>query len=294
MTQVGRNHISWHGSVKNYRQAKRRIVEYLDGDGFAILNADDPLSVEILSELNHPALTYGMRLPAEITANVIEQHINEQLFVLSAGNDSVGVRTEMIGDHHVYNCLAAAAMALTYGIDLPAIARGLEAVEKLPGRMERVMCGQDYAVLVDAADSPDALRECFRAARTSTTGRLICVFGTHDDCDQAALPAIGRVLGAMTDVAFVTSQGAGDHSHRACMELRSGFAEPRRARVVIDRGEAIRTALDEARSGDTVVIAGMGERPHTPDADGLYLNDYEMVRRALHGSLTTTQPRSAA
>ena len=90
-----------------------------------ILNADDPVSVEMLSELNQPALTFGMKQPAEITAEIVEQYVNEQTFVLSAGDESVGVRTAIVGDHHVYNCLAAATMALAYGIELTTIARGL-------------------------------------------------------------------------------------------------------------------------------------------------------------------------
>jgi UDP-N-acetylmuramoyl-L-alanyl-D-glutamate--2,6-diaminopimelate ligase len=295
ITHVGKNHISWHGSLANYRQAKRRIFDYMDPDAFAILNADDPTSVEMLSDLNRPALTYGLRLPSEITAQIIEQHINEQLFVLSAGDDSVGVRTALIGDHHVYNCLAAAATALTYGVELPDIARGLEAVDRLPGRMERVMRGQDFAVLVDAADSPDSLRECLRTARRNTSGRLICVFGAHTDCDPTSLPAIGRVIGAMADVAIVTSQGGHDSSHRSCLELRSGFADPRKARVVVDRAEAIACGLSEARAGDTVVIAGMGNRPHTPDEDGLFIDDCELARRALEAnSIATSQQRLAA
>jgi UDP-N-acetylmuramoyl-L-alanyl-D-glutamate--2,6-diaminopimelate ligase len=260
-----------------------------------ILNADDPVCVEILSDLNQPALTYGLRLPSEITAHIVEQQINEQLFVLSAGDDSVGVRTAMIGDHHVYNCLAAAAMALSYGVELPDIARGLEAVDGLPGRMQRVACGQEFAVLVDAADSPDALRECLRTARRATSGRLICVYGAHDDCDPALLPAIGRVVGAMADIGIVTNSSGHGGSHRACMELRSGFAEPRKARVIVDRGEAIACGLNEARAGDTLVIAGMGDRPHTPDGDGLFINDCEMVRRTLDGSAhNTSQQRLAA
>ena len=115
------------------------------------------------------------------------------------------MRTEIVGDHHIYNCLAAATTALAYGIELTTIARGLESVDRLPGRMERVMCGQDFAVLVDAADSPEALRNCLRAARQVTSGRLICVFGASDDCDSTELPAIGRVIGAMADVAVVTN-----------------------------------------------------------------------------------------
>jgi UDP-N-acetylmuramoyl-L-alanyl-D-glutamate--2,6-diaminopimelate ligase len=296
LTQIGSHHLDWHGSTSNYHNAKRRILDYLHPDGVAILNADDPISMKILDELARPVLTYGLRGASEITAHIVEQHINEQTFVLSAGDDLVGVRTEIVGDHHVYNCLAAATTALAYGIELTTIARGLEAVDRLPGRMERVMCGQDFAVLVDAASSPDGLRYCLRAARKATTGRLICVFGASDDCDSTALPAIGRVLGAMTDLAVITNtRPAVEGQHRTCMELRSGFADVRSARVILERGQAIGWALAEAQAGDTVVIAGMGERPHTPlDPDDSFANDAEIVRRLLHGREAASPLRMAA
>jgi UDP-N-acetylmuramoyl-L-alanyl-D-glutamate--2,6-diaminopimelate ligase len=286
ITQVGRRHLDWYGSVENYRKAKRQIFGYMHPDAVAILNADDPTSVSMLSDLNQPALTYGMKLPSEISANIVEQYINEQLFVLSAGDDSVGVRTAIVGDHHVYNCVAAAAMALAYGVELPEIARGLEAVDYLPGRMERVMCGQEFAVVVDAADSPDALRVALRAARSATGGRVICVFGSHDETDSE-LQAAGRVIGAMADVAVVTHGYPGVESHRSCMETRIGFAEPRKSQIVLDRVEAITWALNEAKRGDTVVITGMGDRCHTPAAiDGTLINDCEIVRQVLRGRLT--------
>ncbi|HEX5470753.1 MAG TPA: UDP-N-acetylmuramyl-tripeptide synthetase [Lacipirellulaceae bacterium] len=296
LTQIGNHHLDWHGSTANYHRAKRQILDYLHADGVAVLNADDPVSMKILDELARPALTYGLRGASEISAHIVEQYINEQTFVLSAGDDSVGVRTEIVGDHHVYNCLAAATTALAYGIELTTIARGLEAVDRLPGRMERVMCGQEFAVLVDGANSPEALRYCLRAARKATTGRLICVFGASDDCDSVALSAIGRVLGAMADTTVITNAcAAAEGRHRACMELRSGFADIRKARLILDRQQAIRWALAEAQAGDTVVIAGTGERPHTPlDPDGALANDSEIVRQFLHGGAMTSPLRLAA
>jgi UDP-N-acetylmuramoyl-L-alanyl-D-glutamate--2,6-diaminopimelate ligase len=283
ITHVTRKHVQWHGSVENYRRAERRIFDYLHPDAVAILNADDPVSVKILDDLSRPALTFGMRETSEITAQIVEQHINEQTFVLSAGDHAVGVRTAIAGDHHVYNCLAAATTALAYGIELTTIARGLEAVDRLPGRMDRVMCGQDFAVLVDAADSPEALRVCLRAARKSTSGRLICVFGTRDDYNSDELPAIGRVIGTMADAAVITRGGpTDDASHRSCLELRCGFADVSKARIILDRAEAIGWALGEAQSGDTVVIAGMGDEPHTPtDMENQLIGDAEMASQVL-------------
>lgn len=296
ITQVGSHHLEWHGSLENYRQAKQRIFEYLDPDAVAILNADDPVSVRMLSELARPVLTFGMRGASEISAQVIEQYVNEQTFLLSAGDDSVGVRTEIVGDHHIYNCLAAATTALAYGIELTTIARGLESVDRLPGRMERVMCGQSFAVLVDSADSPDALRHCLRAARQVTSGRVICVYGASVDCDPSESAAIGRVIGAMADVAAVTNGCPADEgSHRTCIEIRNGFADNRKARVILDRQEAIQWAMSEAQTGDTVVVAGMGEQPHTPiGPEGVLVNDSEIVRNALRGAESTVPLRLAA
>jgi UDP-N-acetylmuramoyl-L-alanyl-D-glutamate--2,6-diaminopimelate ligase len=285
VTHVGRKNLAWHGSLENYRNAKRRIFDYLQPDGVAIINADDPVSVGMLSNLNHAALTFGLREQAEIVGEIIEQHINEQIFVITAGDDSVAVRTPIIGDHHVLNCLAASATALAYGIPLSDVARGLEAVDRLPGRMERVMCGQEFAVLVDAANSPEALRASLRAARQSTGGRLICVFGTPDRYDEAELRATGRVLGAMSDVAVITSCGRIDGAHRSCIAIHTGLADRRKGRVILDRNEAIAWALSEAKAGDTVLIAGMGDRPHTPCDAAEPVADGTVIRNLLNGNL---------
>jgi UDP-N-acetylmuramoyl-L-alanyl-D-glutamate--2,6-diaminopimelate ligase len=282
ITHVDRNHLAWHGSVENYRQAKRRIFDYLQHEGVAILNADDSVSMRMLSELQHPALTFALQKPAEVTAEIIEQQVNEQLFVMTTGDESVGVRTAIVGDHHIYNCLAAATIALAYGVELTNIARGLEAVDSLPGRMERVMCGQDFAVFVDAADSPAALRACLQAARRVTRGRLICVFGAPGDGDSNDWSAMGRVVGAMADAAVVTENGRHDASSGACQQLVGGFADRRKTRIMRDRAAAIAWALDEAEAGDSVVIAGRRDCGHTwGDGAEMRLNDSAIVRRAL-------------
>src|SRR5262249_38357570 len=123
-----------------------------------------------------------------------------------------------------------------------------------------------------------------------------CVFGAGDECDSTELPAIGRVIGAMSDMAVVTNAGPAAHGrHRTCMELRSGFADVRKARVIIDRGEAISWAMQEAQTGDTVLIAGMGERPHSPlDPEDALACDTELVRHKLHGPSPKAALRLAA
>jgi UDP-N-acetylmuramoyl-L-alanyl-D-glutamate--2,6-diaminopimelate ligase len=297
ITHIGRDHLDWHGTLENYRQAKRRILDHLHPDGVAIFNADCQESMRILATFNQPALTIGLRKPAEITAQIIEQHVNEQIFVITAGDDSVGVRTAIIGDHHVYNCLSATAMCLAYGIELPTIARGLEAVDSLPGRMERVIGGEGYSIYVDAAKSPEALRACLRAARQVTKGRVICVFDSEGCPARNERVALGRVAGALAEMSVITTngrriEGRADHSR----DIVHGFADPRKAHVILDRREAIAWALEQASESDTIVIAGMGDRLHpVNDANELPGDDCDVVRQILRGhTAETTTHRIAA
>ena len=133
----------------------------------------------------------GIESPAEITAVPVEQCISEQTFLLTAGSETVPVRTQMIGTHHIYNCLAAAAVGLAYGIELTTVVRGLESVGHVPGRLERIECGQPFGVFVDFAHTPDALTGVLKTLRQVTSGRLICVFGAGGQRDRAETSADG-------------------------------------------------------------------------------------------------------
>jgi UDP-N-acetylmuramoyl-L-alanyl-D-glutamate--2,6-diaminopimelate ligase len=296
LTQVGRDHLDWHGSLENYRQAKRRIFDHLHVDGVAIFNADCQESMRMMATFNQPALTIGLRNSAEITAQIIEQHVNEQTFVLTAGDDSVGVRTAIVGDHHVYNCLSAAATCLAYGIELTTIARGLEAVDSLPGRMERVVCGDGFSIYVDAAKTPETLRACLRAARQVTTGRVICVFGAGELAAREQLRALGRVAGSLADVSVITGNGPRETSCRDnSRDIVHGFADPRKSHVILDRAEAIAWALEQASEGDTVVVTGMGDRLHpVAEAKDLPRDDCDVVRQVLSGQYQSVAPHRIA
>lgn len=290
VTQVGRDHLDWHGSLDNYRQAKRRILDHLHADGIAILNADCQPSMRMLAEIDGPALTIGLRQQAEITAEIVEQHINEQTFVLTAGDDSVGVRTAIVGDGHVYNCLTAAALCLSYGIELTTIARGLEAVDELPGRMQRIVCGQGFSVLVDVANTPETLRACLKAARNVTSGRVICIFGANGEMQPDHLPALGRVAGSLADVSVVTTTGPRERGSRDfTRQIIAGFSDPQKAHVILDRAEAIVWGLDQASEGDTVVLAGMGDRLYpSGNTNELPWDDGDVARRVLTGAFGST------
>ena len=287
VTNVTRDHLDYHCTIHDYRLTKSKLFDHLPPEGLAVINADDPTSAGYLRRLDGPVLTVGMRSAAEVTATMVEQHPSEQTFLLCAGSETIPVRTRMIGTHHVYNCLEATAVGLVYGIELPVIVRGLEAAEHVPGRLERIECGQPFSVFVDFAHTADALTAALRTLRGVTRGRLICVFGAGGDRDRRKRPLLAQAVEHDADLAVVTSDNPRTEDPQAIIaDVLEGFRHPGDAEVVADRAEAIRFALRSARPADCVLIAGKGHETHQIVGDEHFpLNDAEIAREWLYETM---------
>lgn len=282
LTNLRRDHLDVHGSVRNYRRAKARLFEQLKPTGFAVVNADDPGSQNILSRLTCPVITVGQRQAAEVTAHVLERHASEQTFLLRAGNESIPVRTQMIGDTHVSNCLSATAMGLVMGLDLPTIVRGLEAVKRIPSRLDRLSCGQDFGVYVDCADTPDRLAVCLRTMRQVTRGRVLCVYSASDELPANERPLLGRVAERAVDVGIITNSSLHcEPSLCVTHDILDGYERPARAHSIPSRINAIQWALDKARPGDSLLIAG-GSRTGWLGEETQGTDDFELARNWLY------------
>ena len=280
LTNLRRDHLDYHGSVFNYRRIKSRLFEQLKPQGAAVLNADDSASRFVLQRLNCPVLTVGLHTPAELTATVVERQLGEQTFLLHAGDETAAIQTRMMGDHHVYNCLSAAAVGLLMGLELPMIARGLEAVDSIPGRLEPVVCGQPFGVYIDAARSPDTLAVALRTLRQVTSGRVLCVFSCGAHSDPAQRPLLGRVVERTAHLGVITDERPGGRqSLQRAHEIIDGYDRPARAHVLPNRVEAIRWTLSQARPGDTVLIAGNGARRYSRDRQEHQTGDDRSVAR---------------
>ncbi|MBL9163517.1 MAG: hypothetical protein JNL18_12345 [Planctomycetaceae bacterium] len=253
-TTIDSARLDLHQSVKNYRDAQRRILDYLSATGVAIVNADDAVSCRWLGEIAGPALTYGLGDEAQINGVVVEENACETVFILSAGTDSAAVRTSIVGRQHVTHCLAATAVALAHGIEFQTIAQGIESVKKLPARMERVDCGQDFPVFVDAARTVSGLRATLRTARALSRRRVICVMGEHMAATAGESEAIRGVLEKMADVTIVTDAVAS--LHEDWFGVKSAKHDRRQLQIAADRTDAIAMAIAMAGDGDVVVIAG--------------------------------------
>ena len=191
-----------------------------------------------------------------------------------------------MGLHNVYNCLVAAGVGLVYGIDLPTIVRGIESVQFVPGRLERLECGQPFGVFVDYAHTPDALATCLDALRGVTRGRVICVFGAGGDRDRQKRPLMGRAVEVRADLPVITNDNPRhEDPDEIASQILGGFTDATRAQVILDRAAAIRWALAEARPGDCVMIAGKGHEDYQIVGDErLYFDDREVARHWLYES----------
>jgi len=285
VTNVGRGDSSWRCDERRFRGALHRWLGQLKPDGLVVLNGDDPLSDRMCDELPGPALRIGMESDSHLFATVIERHVSEQTFLLSAGAETLPIRTTCLGDHHVMNCLAAAAAGLALGIEATTVVRGLESVRSVPGRLERVECGQPFSVFIDGGATVGRLERAIGVLRPVTRGRVICVYGPTARTPRAERSLLGRTVERHADYGIITSNDPEDVPVvRIHDDVLDGYQRPARAHFIPDRRRAIRHALDMARPGDTVLIAGKGERQgQTARGRTMPFDDAEEARRWLLG-----------
>ncbi|MEX1357992.1 MAG: UDP-N-acetylmuramoyl-L-alanyl-D-glutamate--2,6-diaminopimelate ligase [Gaiellaceae bacterium] len=259
-TNLSQDHLDFHGTMERYFAAKRRLFDGVP----AVVNVDDPWGRRLLDELGGEGLTFGFSEDAEVGPGAL-----------------AGVELRLRGRFNVLNALGAAAAAQVLGIDPDAVRAGIEAVEGVPGRFEEVSEGQPFTVLVDYAHTPDSLETVLREARGLAEGRVLCVFGAGGDRDRDKRPLMGRVAGELADLAVVTSDNPRSEDPDAIIaEILAGAA--RELVVEPDRRAAIEAAVEAARPGDVVVVAGKGHE-QGQEAGGIVLpfDDREVAREAL-------------
>jgi UDP-N-acetylmuramoyl-L-alanyl-D-glutamate--2,6-diaminopimelate ligase len=195
------------------------------------------------------------------------------------------VNARLVGRHNVMNALAASAAALALGLPPAVVATALEGLPPVPGRLERIECGQDFRVLVDYAHTPDALEKVLDLLRPLTRGRLIVVFGCGGDRDRTKRPLMGRAVAEAADLLVVTSDNPRSEEPQAILdEIFAGIPAGRRGAAVreADRREAIRLACETARGGDIVLVAGKGhETTQTIGSQVLPFDDRQVAREVL-------------
>ena len=265
-TNLTRDHLDFHGDMDAYFAAKRALFDTrLRADGHAILNADDDRA-EVLRRVSRGAvLTFGIERAADYRAERVSLSLLGARFTLRTPTSKVPLETPLLGRFNVQNVLAACAAAYALGVPQEAVVRGVASLAGVPGRMEGVVAGQDFAVIVDYAHTHDALKNLLETVRELKPRRLIVVFGCGGDRDKTKRPLMGAVAARLADVAVVTSDNPRSEPPEAILEdIARGMNGYRTAErhVIADRREAIAKAVEMASPGDAVVIAGKGHETY--------------------------------
>jgi UDP-N-acetylmuramoyl-L-alanyl-D-glutamate--2,6-diaminopimelate ligase len=279
-TNLGQDHLDFHGTFERYFDAKRRL--FVEGERPpAAVNVGDEHGRRLADELralgHERLLTFGSVDQADIRPEQLE--LDGSGARLRAGG--IELRTRLRGRFNVENVLAAVAVARLLGVANDAIAAGIEALEGVPGRFEAVDAGQPFAVIVDYSHKPDALANVLQTARELAHNRVICVFGCGGDRDRAKRPLMGKIAGNLADVAIVTSDNPRSEDPDAIIaEVLAGAAGG--LEVESSRAKAIERAVAIAHEGDVVVIAGKGHEQGQEFADRTVpFDDREVAREAL-------------
>jgi UDP-N-acetylmuramoyl-L-alanyl-D-glutamate--2,6-diaminopimelate ligase len=260
-TNLTPDHLDFHGTMERYFDAKRRL--FVEGERPpAAINVDDPWGRKLAADRSD-ALTFGFADDAQLRPDALE-----------------GIELKLRGRFNVANALGALAAARLLGIDEEATARGVETLRGVPGRFESVGEGQSFEVIVDYSHTPDSLENALRAARDLAAGRVLCVFGCGGDRDREKRPLMGRIAAELADVAILTTDNPRSEDPLAIIgEVLRGAPT---LEVEPDRRAAITRAVEAAREGDVVLVAGRGAEPAQEVAGRkLPFDDRDVAREAL-------------
>jgi UDP-N-acetylmuramoyl-L-alanyl-D-glutamate--2,6-diaminopimelate ligase len=292
-TNLTHDHLDFHGNLGRYLDAKLRLFSNLGISSrkatrkLALINTDDPFAGQVLRAAPVEFWGYGLNEAAQIRASGLQLSLQGMQFHIETPRNSIPIESALIGEHNVYNTLAAAGAALWAGLSSPEIAEGIAEVRRVPGRWERIEGGQKFTVVVDYAHTGDALERVLKAAKRLCEGRLITVFGCGGDRDRTKRPIMGQIAARYSDYFIITSDNPRSEDPAAILsEIEEGLkkAYPGKGNYdkIIDRSEAIARAIEAARDEDLVVVAGKGHETYQILRDSVIpFDDREVVRACI-------------
>ena len=271
-TNLTQDHLDYHKTMANYKQAKSLLFSQLGNEygqeeiKYAVLNVDDPVSDTFSQVTSGTVVRYGIYEEADVRARQVTVDARGTHFLLETYKGSIDCSTHLIGNFNVYNMLAAASICLMEGVSLEQIRVGLSNVAGVRGRFERVDEGQDYTVIVDYAHTPDGLENVLKTIDDFATGKVYCIVGCGG-YDWTKRPLMAQIATRYSHLALLTSDNPRSEDPEAILaEMVEGLTSinvsQEKYRTIVDRREAIRFAMDEAKAGDVVLIAGKGHETY--------------------------------
>jgi UDP-N-acetylmuramoyl-L-alanyl-D-glutamate--2,6-diaminopimelate ligase len=285
-TNLTREHMDYHKTFEDYFAAKKTLFTGT-GEGVpdtAIINIDDDYGKKLFG-LAKKAVSFGLESGADITTKKFQLSFNGLAFTAQTPNGKIQITSSLVGRINVYNILAAIGAAQALGLSNEIIEAGVRDLESVPGRFQRIDQGQPYLVIVDYAHTDDALESLIRTARElNPKGRIITLFGCGGSKDRTKRPVMGEVTGRLSDLTILSSDNPRQEDPLKIISDIIVGVQKTSGKYVIepDREKAIGLAMDEARSGDIVLLAGKGHENYQILADRtLEFDDREVARRAL-------------
>ncbi|MCL5289575.1 MAG: UDP-N-acetylmuramoyl-L-alanyl-D-glutamate--2,6-diaminopimelate ligase, partial [Firmicutes bacterium] len=263
-TNITQDHLDFHGTMEEYLAAKAKLFA-MDIKA-AVINGDDPAAEHLIKASRGKVYTYAIDREADVKAKDIEVSARGVSFTASGPWGEHTLSLKLTGRFNVYNTLAAYTAGMALGLPGAAVKAALENVAGVAGRFEPVDQGQEFAVIVDYAHTPDGLENILTTARQITGGRLIAAALCGGDRDRTKRPIMGEIAAKYSDLAVVTSDNPRtEDPARIIEDVVEGvtrIASPENYLVIQDRREAINRAIEIAREGDVVVIAGKGHEDY--------------------------------
>ena len=289
LTNLTHDHLEYHGTFENYREAKRKLFKIANKNGlrYGVVNAEDP-SAEIFANTVANSTTYGIKV-GDIVATDVKLSSSGTTYTAKVGDDEYSIKLQIPGEFNVSNSLAAVAVGRKLGLTKEQIENGLASLESVEGRMNAINEGQQFQVLVDFASTPDGFEKFFSSVRPLVKGKLIAVFGSAGRRDENKRAEQGKIAGKYADVIIATEEDdRDDDGEKILMQIAegatlSGKKQGETLHLIANREEAIGFALTLASSpDDMVVLLGKGHEKTIERADGEYpWNESDVARSAL-------------
>jgi len=260
-TNLSQDHLDLHGTMEEYAAAKKKIFSQCR---VGCVNLDDERAAFMQEGTACPMFTFGLGENAWLRAEKVHLDAQGVSFTAVCAGERTDVRLAIPGLFSVYNALSVMAAGLNIGLTLPECARGLGSAQGVKGRMEAVPTDGDYSILIDYSHKPDALEKALKTLRPVTRGRLIVLFGCGGDRDRTKRPVMGRIAVDNADLVIVTSDNPRTEEPeeiiREILAGTEGSATP--VKSICNREAAIAWAIDNAGSGDVILLAGKGHEDY--------------------------------
>lgn len=267
-TNLSQDHLDYHKNMADYLRAKSLLFSQLGNDynekqqKFAIINRDDEHYAAIEQSTGQHIITYGINNKADVMAENISLQISQTNFLLTTPIGSIEITSQLIGAFNVYNMLAAASVAIAMNVPLSTIKTAFESITGVNGRFEQVNAGQNYAVIVDYAHTPDSLENVLTTIKEFATKNIYVVVGCGGDRDRSKRPLMAEIATQYADLALFTTDNPRTEDPKDILADMTDGLTSTNYEVIVDRKEAIERAIHLAKEDDVILIAGKGHETY--------------------------------